>query len=468
VFSIHNQGARLCDGLTRREWLRVGGLGAFGLTLPGLLAARAAPSPLGEGAAAGKAKACIVLFYLGGPPQHETWDPKPDAPAEVKGEFKPIATNVPGVQVGELMPRTARLMDKLCVLRAMSTDDNAHSSSGYWMLTGTPHQPTNTENAKPGAPNDWPSAAAIVQSLRPGANGLPASVVLPDHIWNDGMISWPGQDGGFLGRTADPWLLHCDPNLPDFQVPGLAPPAEVPPLRLNDRLALLEQVNQRLDAADASPAAARFDARSRQAFDLLKAGQARRAFDIDKEPPAVRDRYGRNQWGQSVLLARRLVEAGAALVQVNWTRMPDDPPGSPTWDTHAKNAERLKTNLMPKMDLGFSALLEDLDDRGLLDETLVVWMGEFGRSPKINGAAGRDHWGHVFSVALAGGGVRGGQVIGASDSIAGRPRDGRVRPEDLTATVFHCLGYSPETQMRDALGRPIPVSRGDVIRAALA
>jgi hypothetical protein len=450
--------------MTRREWLRVGGLSAFGLSLKSLWGSRAAARPILN---AGRAKSCIVMFHLGGPPQLETWDPKPDAPAEIRGEFKAIATNVPGIQVGELMPRIARNLDKICVLRALSTDDNAHSSSGYWMLTGTPHQPMNSENAQPGAPNDWPSAAAIVQHLRPGANGLPASVVLPDHIWNDGMLTWPGQDGGFLGRAADPWLLHCDPNLPDFAVPGLAAPAEVPPLRLDDRLSLLEQVNRHVDAVHASPASTRFDARSWQAFDLLRAGKARRAFEIDKEPPAVRDRYGRNQWGQSMLLARRLIEAGVMLVQVNWTRMPDDPPGSPTWDTHAKNAERLKTNLMPKMDLAYSALLEDLDDRGLLDETLVVWMGEFGRSPKINGAAGRDHWGPVFSAALAGGGVRGGQVIGASDSIAAKPRDGRVQPQDLTATVFHCLGLSPETEMHDALGKPIPISRGEVIRGAV-
>jgi hypothetical protein len=463
VFRILDRGSRLCDGLTRREWLRVGGLGAFGLSLPALLAARPATAA-GNG---GRAKACIVLFHLGGPPQHETWDPKPDAPAEIRGDLKPIASNVPGLQVGELMPRVARMMDKICVLRAVSTDDNAHSSSGYWMLTGVPHQPTNSENSKPGAPNDWPCTAAMIQHLRPAVGGLPSSIVVPDHIWNTGMISWPGQDAGFLGRAADPWLIHCDPNAADFEIPGLVPPAEVPPLRLRDRLSLLEQVNHQLDAADASPAAERFDARSRQAFDLLRAGQARRAFDLDKEPPAVRDRYGRNRWGQSVLLARRLVESGVGLVQVNWTRMAEDTQDSPAWDTHAKNAARLKTALMPKMDLAYSALLEDLDDRGLLDDTLVVWMGEFGRSPKINGGAGRDHWGHVFSVALAGGGVRGGQAIGASDAIGGHPRDGRVQPQNLTATLFHLLGYPAHTEMHDVFGRPVPVSRGEVIRAAV-
>jgi Protein of unknown function (DUF1501) len=464
VWSILGHGPRLCDGLTRREWLRVGGLSAFGLSLPGLLGMR---QSLAAGATTGKAKACIVLFHLGGPPQHETWDPKPDAPLEIRGEFKPTATSVPGVQVGELMPRTARWMEKICILRAMSTDDNAHSSSGYWMLTGVPHQPTNTENAKTGAPNDWPCTAAVVQRLRPGDGGLPASVVIPEHIWNTGNVVWPGQDGGLLGRAADPWSILCDPNSPNFQIPGLAPPTDVPPLRLSDRLSLLEQVNLGLDAVERGPAVERFDARSRQALDLLRAGRAREAFNLDKETPAQRDRYGRNRWGQSLLLARRLVESGVSLVQVNWTRAADDTTDSPAWDTHAKNAVRCKNVLMPKMDLAYSALLEDLDDRGLLDETLVVWMGEFGRSPKINPGGGRDHWGHVFSVALAGGGVRGGQVVGASDAIGGHPREGRVQPQDLTATLYHCLGFSSHAEIRDGLGRPLPLSRGDIIRAAV-
>ena len=365
------------------------------------------------------------------------------------------------------MPRTAQLMEKICALRAVSTADNAHSSSGYWMLTGVPHQPTNSENSKPGAPNDWPSVAALVQRLRPGRGGLPASVVLPDHIWNTGMISWPGQDGGFLGRSADPWLIHCDPNAPGFEISGLSPPADVPPLRLSGRLSLLEQVNHRLDAVDRSGAVARFDVRKQQAFDLLRAGKARRAFDLDQEPEKVRERYGRNRFGQSVLLARRLVEAGVSLVQVNWTRMAGDTNDSPAWDTHQKNAVRLKNNLMPPMDLAYSALLEDLTARGLLDETLVVWAGEFGRTPKINGGGGRDHWGHVFTAALAGGGIRGGQVIGASDKIGGQPREGMVRPQDLTATIFHCLGYGPHAEIHDALNRPLPISRGQVIRQAV-
>jgi hypothetical protein len=461
MLSIHHQGGRLCDGLTRREWLRVGGLGAFGLSLPALRQACADAAPAGE-RSFGRAKSCIVLFLLGGPPQHETWDPKPDAPPEIRGDLRPIASSLPGLTVGELMPRTARAAHRVCVLRAVSTGDNAHSSSGYFMTTGQPHAPMGVENAKPGAPNDWPCLGALVQHVRGGHGGLPAAVTLPEKLANDGNRTWPGQDGGFLGRAADPWLLQCDPAAADFKVPELALPAEVPPLRLDRRAALLEQVDRHLNG----PAATRYDGQNRQALDLLRSPRAREAFDLRREPPRLRDRYGRNTFGQACLLARRLVEAGVSLVQVTWTRVKGGL-NNGHWDTHAKNTEALKNTLMPPMDLAYSALLEDLAERGLLDETLVVWMGEFGRTPKINKNAGRDHWGSVFSVALAGGGVRGGQGYGASDRIGAQPQDGLVRPQDLTATVFHCLGHRADTEMRDALGRPLPISRGAVIRPIL-
>jgi hypothetical protein len=461
MLTIHDRDYRLCDGLTRREWLRAGSLGALGLSLPGLLRARAAAA----GRPRPRARSCILLCLLGGPPQHETWDPKPDAPAEIRGPFRPIASTLPGLRVGELMPRTARLTHRCAVLRAVSTRDNAHSSSGYYMLTGQPHQPPNVENARPGAPNNWPCLGALVKRLLPRDRGLPAALTLPEHIWNTGNIPWPGQDGGWLGRTADPWLLHCDPSRPDFQVPALALPAEVPPLRFDGRRSLLEQVNRHLDAAEGA-AGRRYADDCGQAFDLLRSPRARRAFDLDGEPAALRDRYGRSRFGQSCLLARRLVEAGVPLVQVNWTRI-DRAPNEGTWDTHNQNARSLQDVLMPRLDVAYSALLEDLAVRGLLGETLVVWMGEFGRTPRINGAAGRDHWGSVFSVALAGGGVRGGVVHGASDRIGAFPRDGLVRPEDITATVLHCLGIRPETEIHDHLGRPVPLSRGEVIRQIL-
>ncbi|MFO0876603.1 MAG: DUF1501 domain-containing protein [Gemmataceae bacterium] len=452
------QGTRLCDGITRREWMRLGALTTLGL------ATQSTPTASGSSSSS-RAKACIVLFHLGGPPQHETWDPKPDAPAEIRGPYRPIASRVPGIHVGELMPRTARLMDRICVLRALSTNDNAHSSSGYWMLTGVPHAPTNFENAKPGAPNDWPCHAAIVQKLRGGRGGLPASVVLPEHIWNNGGISWPGQEGGLLGRTSNPWLIHCQPHEPRFQITGLGLPPELSTDRLDRRLALLDRVNRSLENLDRSVLPVH-EARTRQAIDLLRAGKARQAFDLDREPSQVRDRYGRTRWGQSLLLARRLVEEGVSFVQVNWTRMAGEADNSPAWDTHGNNAGNLR-RLMPIMDQAYSALLEDLVARNMLDQTLVVWMGEFGRTPRINGAGGRDHWGHVFSGALAGGGIRGGQVLGASDRIGAHPRDGRVLPQDLQATLFHCLGYTPHTEVHDTQGRPLAITRGQLIPGAI-
>jgi hypothetical protein len=336
------------------------------------------------------------------------------------------------------------------------------------MMTGQPHQPTNFESGRPGAPNDWPCLGAVVKRLRSGPGHLPAAITLPEQIINNPNNPWPGQNAGFLGRAADPWLLTCDPSAADFQIPELSLPPELPPVRFDGRRSLLEEVNRRLDDVARTGAPARYDSQSRQVFDLLRSPRVRRAFDLGSEPPAVRDRYGRHKFAQGVLLARRLVEAGVPLIQVNWPRVAGDTNSSnPLWDTHQRNSERLRTALMPPMDLACSALLEDLEQRGLLDETLVVWMGEFGRTPRLNAGGGRDHWGHVFSVALAGGGVRGGVVHGASDRIGGYPRDGRVQPQDLTATIFHCLGFAPDTEIHDALGRPLAISRGEVIRQIL-
>jgi hypothetical protein len=463
MLNLHVPGARLCDGFTRREVLRAGGLGLLGLSLPDLLTSRQACAAVQK-----PAKSCIIIFLLGGPPQHSTWDPKPDAPAEIRGDFKPIPTCLHGLYVSELMPRTARIADKLCVLRAMSSNDNAHSSSGYFMMTGVPHQPMNFENANPGAPNDHPTMGAVIRRLRGDRNGLPAAMRLPNRIFNTDGSVWPGQDAGFLGRSADPWLFTCDPASQNFRISEFSLPADVPPLRLESRSSLLHQVNQHLDAVERGNLLHGFDYQSRQAFDLLRSPRARLAFRLDQEPPSVRDRYGRTHFGQSALLARRLIEAGVTLVQVNWFRGSDEPSDNPCWDSHTKESERLKTVLMPPFDQGYSALIEDLAQRGMLDETLVVCMAEFGRSPRINKAAGRDHWGHVYSVALAGGGVRGGHVYGASDKVGGQPKEGRVQPQDLTATIFHCMGYRPNTEIHDALGRPMPISRGEVIRQVLS
>ncbi len=438
--------------------MRIGGLGLAGLTLPTLLSSRS----LANTGSGGRAKSCIVMCFLGGPPQQETWDPKPNSPAEARGDLNPIATNVPGIFVGELMPRTALHLDKISVLRAMVTNDNAHSSSGYYMTTGRPHAPVGAENAKPGKPNDWPCLGALVKRVIPATHGLPSVMTLPEQSANDGNLTWPGQDAGFLGRTADPWLLNCDPSLADFQIDGMALPADVNSMRFDGRRQLLGQVNDRLDNLGRAGNAGIFNAQQQQAIDLISGSRARRAFHLHEETSAVRDRYGRRKFGQSLLLARRLVESGVSLVRVNWSRV-TGALNNGHWDTHSQNSNALK-QLMPIMDQAYSSLLEDLSQRGLLDETLVVWMAEFGRTPRLNGSGGRDHWGRVFSVALAGGGIRGGVVHGASDSIAAYPRDGRVLPEDLLATIFHCLGIQHDSEYSDAQGRPLPLTRGDVIR----
>ncbi len=438
----------------------------MGLSLGDLLSP-SAQAASEAGSTAGKAKSCIVLFLMGGPPQHSTWDPKPDAPAEVRGEIGPIATKLPGVRFGSLMPKLAGLADKLAILRAVSTGDNAHSSSGYYMLTGRPHAPMNFENANPGPPNDWPNVGAVVGRFKESRGELPRTVRLPCHIFNTDGSVWPGQTGGFLGRSADPWLFRCEPASPAFKIPEFSLPIDVPAERLTLRHSLLAELNQKFAAVEGSSRLGDYNGLTQRAFNLLSSPRARRAFDLASEPDGVRQQYGQTQFGQSCLLARRLVEAGVRLVQVNWFRGPDEPADNPCWDSHTNETQRLKEVLIPPMDNAFSALLTDLQQRGLLDETLVVCLSEFGRTPRFNARAGRDHWGSVFSIALAGGGIRGGVVHGASDKLGAYPQDGLVKPEDITATIFHCLGISPESEIHDSLGRPFTLSRGQPIAPIL-
>lgn len=456
--------------LSRREWLRIGGTSLAGLSL----ASRGGAAPSASARAAvdaastfGRAKSVIVIFLGGGPPQHETWDPKPNAPAEIRGGFGTISTQTPGLFVGELMPLTAQLTSQIAVLRAMATNDNSHSSSGYQMMTGVPHVPLNVENAVSKAPNLAPHWGAITKYVKRGSpSSFPPAMTLPNRIANTGDIVWPGQIGGFLGPRYDPWLLTCDPSAAKFTIPDLALPPELPPLRFERRLSLLDQINGHLDRLSDSAAVAGFDRQTQQALDLLGGQRARQAFDLARESDATRDRYGRTRWAQSVLLSRRLVEAGVSFVQVNWCTVEGEPNGG-SWDTHDRHNELLQRYLMPWMDRAYSALLTDLAERGLLDETLVVWVGEFGHTPRFNPRAGRDHWGQCFSIALAGGGIRGGVVHGKSDEHAAYPVAGRVEPRDLLATMFHLLGHSPDTELHDTEGRPLPISRGRVIEEVL-
>ncbi|HAP06963.1 MAG TPA: DUF1501 domain-containing protein [Planctomycetaceae bacterium] len=460
--------------IPRREWLRVGGLSAVGLSLPTLLAARGAtaatssavPAFSGElGATFGRAKNVIFLWLQGGPPQHETFDPKPDAPLEIRGPFKPISTNVPGIQFSELLPRTSRYADRLAVVRSLSTRDDNHDVSGYWLLTGYPYL---TGSARQIKPSDWPYFGSVVKMLKPSEK-LPAltSVWIPDAMRLNDNVTPAGQTAGFLGAVWEPERFVGDPALPEYQIEGLRLPEGVQSVRMDQRREMLRQLEAQLHGRSLSHVAA-WDRLSQQAFDLVTSGEARAAFDLSREPDAVRDRYGRYTWGQSVLLARRLIEAGVRLVHVNWARDPgDNAVDNPLWDTHSLNADRLQDNLCPQFDPTFAALMDDLSERGLLDETLVVVIGEFGRTPKINVNGGRDHWGHVFSFAMAGAGIRGGQVIGASDRDGAYPASTPLTGGDLTATIFHLLGIDPGGVFHDRQNRPHPLTKGEPIAGLL-
>lgn len=442
--------------LSRREWLRVGGLGALGLGLPGLLSDRARARPRDKAAQVpsfGRAKSCIILFLSGGPPQQETFDPKPDAPAALRGIFRPIRTSVPGMMFCETLPYTAKVAHHLAVIRSMHTDIHAHSTSGAYMLTG--YEPQSKVENVPPSPDDWPSLAAAIGALKPSTRSPLSSVALPDEIYNDGHIVWPGQNGGFMGGKWHPNLLKCDPTQQPMQIEGLTLEDSLTSLRLSERFDLLHQLEGQFAVAMKSDAVTEMGAMQQRAFDLLHSERGRAAFALEKESAVLREAYGTHKFGQSVLLARRLVEAGTRLVQVNWPREGDkEVKGSPLWDTHADNEGRVRDVLCPQFDRTFATLITDLQQRGLLDETLIVAMGEFGRTPKHNAKGGRDHWGSVFSVALAGAGIGGGQIIGASDRDGALPEDRPVRPPDLAATIFHLLGIDPAGEFLDALQRP--------------
>lgn len=450
-----------CQGVPRREVLRIGSAGMFGLSLERLLAAErdtgAAPPVAARGRP--RARSCIVIFLAGGPPQHETFDPKPGAPLEIRGPFTPVATTVPGLQFSELLPRTAGQAHRLCVIRSMTTGIHSHSTSGAFMLTGQPPR-SSAENVPPG-PDDWPSIASVVGALRPPESSPLRSVVLPEPLVNNPAIPWPGQDGGFMGSAWHPHLLRCDPAAERLQIEGLAAADGLTDRRIDERRELLTRLDAGFDLRHRSPVLEGHGRVRDDAFSLLRSGPTRSALQIEREPAAMRDRYGRHTFGQSVLLARRLIEAGVRLVQVNFPREPGDTSSSnPLWDTHRDNAARLRDVLCPRFDGAFATLLDDLADRGLLDETLVVVIGEFGRTPKINGAGGRDHWGNVFSIALAGGPVPGGAVIGASDASGAFPADRPVRPPDLAATILEIMGIPHGFEFRDPLARPRAVTTG--------
>ncbi len=481
MIRMDTPGVRCCDGVTRRELLRIGGLSAAGLLLPDLLKLQARAASLDSpkigdrGAKAPKAKRVILLFMSGGPPQQDTWDLKPDAPtAEVRGEFKPIKTNVPGIEISEQFPMLARIADKYAIIRSVTHDSNIHTVGAHAMLTGNEYpKPVSGETGA--SESDYPHYGAALTHLRPANPRVPAFVALPRKSANtDGTIT-PGQGGGFLGARYDPLQLdaefpldHYDPkDYMDckFRTPVLTLPPDVTPSRFDARRLLLQELDKHSRSNERNAAVGLYDHYREMAFNLISATETQRAFDLDAEPDKVKDRYGRHLFGQGCLLARRLVAAGVPLVTVYWQH--DGTPNAPCWDTHEKNYANLKDRLMPFCDRAFSALLEDLHQRGMIDDTLIVWMGEFGRTPQINKAGGRDHWGMCQSIVMAGGGVKGGQVYGKSDRMAAYPDEDPVRPGDIGATIYTLLGIPPDTKILDQTGQPHPLVRGEPISAIL-
>jgi hypothetical protein len=447
MLHLYGPGARLCDGSTRREFLRVGGLALAGLTLPSLLRVQAAPLR--------RVKSVIQLFLWGGPAQQETFDLKPSAPEGVRGLFRPVATSVPGTRISEHLPRLACRAHRYAIVRSLTHTGVNHGTSAYHMLTGHIH-------SKPGTlrhpmPDDRPSVGCAVARFGRAVRDLPAYVALPSIVLDGDGGEVPGQGPGLLGQRYAPFRVLGDPSRRDFSLETLRPAAEVGSRRLRGRMGLRAALDRQANQLAALPAA-NLDSHYEQAFRLLQSPAARKAFDLTTEPMAVRERYGWHPFAQSCLLARRLVQSEVPLVTVYWNAPTNT--DAQSWDTHTDSFRRLKDHVLPPFDQALSALLDDLHDRGLLEQTLIVSMGEFGRTPRINKQAGRDHWGFCQSILLAGGGVRGGQVHGSSDAHAAYAAELPVSPDDLAATLFHVLGVPLDSEMHDSEGRPLSLCRG--------
>jgi hypothetical protein len=443
--------------LTRRQALRIGGLGIAGLSLANALQADATRNP-----AASKIKSCILLFYYGGPCQLDTWDMKPDAPVEVRGQFRSVATKAPGIRICEHLPKTARVMDKLAIVRSMHHPMRNHNSAAVETFCGRTPLKGDLELLADD-PNSFPNYGSILSALTKQRGEVPIHVALPHVLYN--VVVLPGQTAGFLGAAHNHFQVTRDPSQANFGIDELALPAEVPLARLDDRKSLLSLVDSQLRQADRTVRTRGMTTLQTRAFNLLRSEKVRQAFDLAGESVALRDHYGRHKLGQSLLLARRLVESGVRFVNVNDKIRNGQ---LENWDSHDNNFGRLKDDLLPPADQGFSALIEDLDARGLLDSTLVIAMGEFGRTPQINKSAGRDHWPDVYSIVLAGGGIRGGSVYGSSDKIGAYPAADPVTPGDLAATLFWRLGIDPTIEIRDLTGRPYHVAEGEPIRKLFA
>lgn len=464
---VHHQ--RLRAGLLlRREWLRIASLSSLGL------AAASASSSEKQATGFGRAKSVIVVFANGGQSHIDMWDPKPLAPLDVRSAFRPISTAVPGLQFCEHLPRVAAVADKLTVVRSMSHEDLDHGSAAYLSLTGVYH--ARRSGNPPVSPNDIPTYGAVLRRVRGGGASLAEAV----HLNAPALVPrepGPGQNGGLLGRAFEP-LVVGDVGSASGAVPGLATVTDLPTTRLHERLSLKESLDQFSRNLEGNTRALDMNRLYGQAYNILSSAKARESFDLEQEPAHVRERYGRHRSGQALLLARRLVEAGVPYINVIWNhsnRGQDDAPDDTDlygWDTHNDIFTALQHRLLPRFDESFSALLEDLDARGLLDQTLVICLGEFGRAPRIavepkfaGAAPGRKHWASVYSIVLAGAGVKRGAIVGASDRLGAEPVSERYGPWDVAATIFNALGIDPSGHYADSLGRPFPIAQGEVMKA---
>jgi uncharacterized protein (DUF1501 family) len=445
MLDILGQGcATTCNGTTRRDFLKVGALGAIGFSLADFFAAKAAGRMIGR-----DEKSAIMIFNLGAPSQLDTFDMKPDAPAEIRGPFKAISTKSPEIQISEIFPLHAKVADKFSLVRSCHHGGAAVHDAG-WQVMQTGRVFTGGVNT--------PHAGSVVSYLMGRKSDLPSFVVLPQTMGRGGGNLPNGQAGGFLGKANDPFSLMADPSQPNFKVPDLLPPVEFDAARLARRQKLRQVVDSAVKDFEGSENAKLMDENFHAAFRLMSSREAREAFDLSKESPATRERYGMNRFGQCCLLARRLVEAGVRFVTINTFLTVFD---EITWDIHGTkpftSIEGMKNIVAPMYDRAYSALIEDLDQRGMLDATLVCNLAEFGRTPRVNPAGGRDHWPQCFTCYFAGGGVKGGRVVGSSDPIGAVPADRPVEPADIVATIFHSLGLNLDRTLPGPSGRPFPL-----------
>ena len=452
----------------RREFLRVGALGSLGLGLPEMLALQNGAVAAGPTTTFGRAKRCILMHLWGAAPHQDTFDLKPEAPAEVRGPFLPIPTNVSGVEIGDHLPLLSRHAEKFTIVRSVNHREGDHQAAFHDMMTGNRYQWLDKRNAA--KPTDNPNIGAVLSHLKPRKNGLPEYVQLPSLLQTNSGKIVPGQNAGFLGKSFDPFLVKAvdnykpahDPGFTDFNPPAFRNPGgSLSNIRIDRRRKLLASVEDGFDKAERGKRLVGFDDYYQQAFSLVASSKARQAFNLAAEPPEVRSRYGFTPFGQSCLLARRLVEVGVPLVNIYWRngrRRTDI-----GWDNHINNFANLKNWQLPPTDMAVAALFDELGQRGLLEDTLVVLMGEFGRTPGISAEGGRQHWPFCYSVVMAGAGISGGQVFGASDSKAGYPARDAVSPFDIGASIFHLLGVDVTRVFHDFLGRPHRVCKGTPI-----